>query len=372
MDRFSRCFPPAVIPLGQTRLREREKTMKKSILSVLGLFLLIGTAVDSQAAAPTREQPLTLTFTSMYMPTHAVIKDGILPFAEELREKSGGRLLLEIYNPGTLCPDSENYDCVKNGVVDMSVTVPSVSPGKFPVAAVSELPFLFDSCETSSYADYKAYTEIPEISKEFNEVKLLGVFGSAPFQVHTSHKEIKTIQDVKGMRLACVSTAVQPVFSRLGAAVFAMPGTDLYIALQRGQIDGACIPNAFMVSTKSYEVAKKSSILNFMTCSQTLVMNKDSFASLPEDLQRIILDLTGEAFSLKVGRAIDKSATDDMITMKQHGQVEFFMPESEVLKAREATSSLVDVWKEKAMKAGAQDPTAIYNQICAYAAAYKK
>lgn len=346
--------------------------MKKIFMSALGVLLLFTGAADSQAAAPTRENPLTLTFTSMYMPTHAVIKDGILPFAEELKEKSGGRLLLEIFNPGTLCPDSENYDCVKNGVVDMSVTVPSVSPGKFPVAAVSELPFLFDSCESSSYADYKAYTEIPEIAKEFNEVRLLGVFGSAPFQVHTSRKEIKSIDDVKGMRLACVSTAVQPVFSRLGAAVFAMPGTDLYIALQRGQIDGACIPNAFMVSTKSYEVAKKSSILNFMTCSQTLVMNKDAFDSLPEDLQQVILDLTGEGFSLKVGKAIDKSAADDMITMKEQGQTEFFLPESEVLKARAATASLVEAWKEKALKAGAADPEAIYHQICAYAAEYAK
>ncbi len=367
----SRC---PVHPLQQNPItghkKKGEKEMKKLFACVLSFSLFLLGSVDSRASGPTKEDPLTLTFTSMYMPTHAIIKDGIVPFAEELKEKSGGRLLLEIFNPSTLCPDTENYDCVKNGVVDMAVAVPSATPGKFPIAAVSEMPFLFDSCEESTYATYKAYTEIPEIADEFNETKMLAVFGSAPLQVHTAKKEIKTLDDVKGLRLACVSTAVQPIFSKLGAAVFAMPGTDLYLALQRGQIDGACIPNAFMTSTKTYEVAKKTCRMNFMTCSQILVINKDVFNSLPADLQQVLLDLTGEAFSMKVGKAIDVSADEDMKTMKQHGQVESSMAEAEILKAREATASLVDEWKEKAAAAGAGDPDAIYRKLVGYAEGY--
>lgn len=339
-----------------------------AVLAWTGLLLTdIGT---SSAAEPTRDHPLVLSFTSVYMPTHAIIKDGVEPWARELEEKSGGRLRVEIFHPNTLCPESETYDCVKNGIVDIGCQVVQRVSGKFPIAAMMDLPFLYSSAEMASTVNQTLVEESPELAREFAETQVLAVFSGAPAQIHLTKKEVRSWSDLKGLRIGSMTPTFVPILTALGGTSYALPTTDGYLALQRGQVDGVACPYAFMVNTKMYEVAKKSSTINMSSPSQYLVMNKDALASMPEDLRRIILDTAGVKLARFLGGVIDRGVESDLKVMRAQGQLTYEFPPEEIAKGKALTEEFPRKWMENCRAAGFEGGEALYRRAQELAAQF--
>ena len=95
---------------------------------------------------------------------------------------------------------------------------------------------------------------------------------------------------------------------------------DLYLALQRGQVDGVVCPFAYMRSTKVYEAAKRSYVANMKSNGFYLAMNKDIWNGLPPDIQKVFTDLSGEGLARRLGQITDKGVLDDLEFMTAEGQ----------------------------------------------------
>lgn len=343
---------------------------KKSFLFTVVLLAGVLCAPQAQAASITKDNPLVLKFTSPLMPTHAIIKDAVQPWADALKEKSDGRLVVEIYNPNTVCPEAEIYDCVKNGVVDIGLQIAQRISGKFPLENGLDMPFMYDSSAMAGYADWRLYEEFPELRQEFAETKMLAVWGSAPAQFHSASREVKSIADLKGAKMGVVTTSLVPILQSLGIAAFSIPATDGYMALQRGQVDFMACPYAFMVSTKMYEATKYSFTVNLSTPSGIIVMNKELLAMLPEELQQVITDTTGAPFSLHIGKVTDQSVVEDLVLMQAHGQIVKAFPPEEIAKGRELTRQVVEDWIKDCERRGLTSARALYQRMGELAAEY--
>lgn len=309
----------------------------------------------AQAAEFTPENPLIIKMTSFAMPTHPVVKDGFIPWGEELKEKSGGRMILELYNPNTICPDADVYDCVKSGVIDMGAQVTQRVKGALPLSNIIDMPMMYPSAEVASKVFCQLLEEFPELRAEYKDTKLFGGWSGAQFQFHTVKNPIHNISDASGLKIGAISASIVPIIQSLGSAAVSVPMSDCYLSLQRGQVDAIVCPYAFVVSTKIYEATNYSTTANLMGNGVYMCMNRDIYQSMPDDL-RAILDetLNRERFELW-GKVTDLGALNDIETIKKAGQQIFELSAEDIARGRELTRPVVDEWFADCEKRGQGD-----------------
>lgn len=310
---------------------------------LIGASLILSGA-SAQAATYSAEKPLRLSMTSTFMDTHPVVAKGLLGWAEDVKQSTGGRVVIEFYNPNTLCPEGDIYESIKTGLISIGSHNVTRNRGKFPLTRVMDLPFMYTSAESGAVSNWRLYANFPELQKEFAETHVLTFWSSAVDQIHTGKKTLATLDDLKGLQLGAISGGVIDVLSALGASAVQLSPTDLYLSLQRGQVAGVVCPFAYMRSTKVYEAAKNSFVVNLKSSGFYLAMNKATWDSLPEDIQQVITDLSGERLARRLGQITDKGALDDLEFMVAEGQKVTRIPAGEQARWVERAQTVVVEW----------------------------
>lgn len=287
-------------------------------------LLLAGLALPMQsstlfAAEYTAKSPLRLTMTSTFMDVHPAISKGLIVWAENIKKETQDRVIIEFYNPNTLCPEGEIYDSVKNGLVSIGSQNVTRVRGKFPLSRIMDLPFIHTSSESGSVSKWRLYEAFPEIQKEFSDTHVLTFWSSALDQVHSAKKPFDSLENLKGAQISGMGGGHMELLKALGASGVQISPNELYLALQRGQVDGVVCPLAYMRSTKVYEAAKTSYIVNMNSNGFYLVMTKSIWDSLPQDIQRVFTSLSGEKLSRELGQITDKGVLDDVEFMTAQG-----------------------------------------------------
>lgn len=347
------------------------RTLFRAAAALAALCLICPVSAPARDFTP--ENPLIIKMTSFAMPTHPVVVGGFNLWAEELKEKSGGRMVVEIYNPNTVCPDADVYDCVKSGVIDMGAQVTQRVKGGFPLSNVIDLPFIYPSAEVASMVFNQLFAEFPELRQEYAETKLFGAWSGAPYQLHTVKKPIHTLADVKGLKIGAISSAIVPIVESMGAAAVSVPMSDCYLAIQRGQVDAIAAPYAFVVSTKIYEATKYSTTFNVAPSGVYMCMNQMVYDSMPADLKAILdASLTTGRFR-NWGHVTDQGAKHDLVTIQAAGQQVFELSDEEFKKGREATRPVVDTWFADCSRRGKGDiAQALYHRAVELSDQYSK
>lgn len=327
--------------------------MKKFLLPLAALAMLAFCPTVSHAQTYTAENPLVLKLTSFAMSTHPVWIGGFEPWAQEVKAASGGRLIIEPYNANTICPDADVHDCVRNGVIDISGQLSQRVKGTYPLSNIIDLPFLFPSSIVAAHVFKDLLDEFPEFKAEYGETHMLGAWASAPYQLHFRNKEIKTINDLKGLKIGCVAASIVPLLQALGASVVVVPTTDAYVTLQRGQVDGFAAPYAFMVSTKIYEATKYSFTINMSANGMPLTMNKQVYESMPDDLRKVLDDsVAGYTVSQRFASVTDDGADRDKAFIAGKGQTIHAITDADIAKGRQMCAGVVEDWYRDCEKRG--------------------
>lgn len=318
--------------------------MKVSILSLICGALLVFGVGPADAADYTAEKPLRLSMTSVFMDNHPAIANGLLPWAKQIQERTGGRVVVEFYNPNTICSEGDIYEAIKTGIVSMGSQNITRNRGKFPLTSVMDQPFLYSSAESGSISNWRLFQKFPELQREFAETHVITFWSSAVDQIHSVRKPLNTLEELKGTQIGAFSGSYVDLTTALGASPVQLSPSDLYLALQRSQVDGVICPFAYMRSTKVYEAAKNSYVANLKTSGFYLTMNKDIWASLPQDIQQIFTELGGEVLAQQLGKVTDKGVLDDLKFMMEQGQVVTTLPQEERARWMAKGSSMTDKW----------------------------
>lgn len=241
-----------------------------------------------------------------YLPPMHNHAANLLPdWVERVEAASDGRISIEIFPAGQLLGVDEIFDGVRAGVADIGWSMPGVTPGRFPVMSVMELPFVFERAEHASQVLMELYDE-GVMDREFEGVRVL--------YLHTHHagilntkEPVTTKEDLAGKRIRFPSPAIRMMLERLGAEPVGVPAPQAYESLERGVLDGVAFPYDAMQGLRlgeqvGYHVDFPMYVLTFF-----LVMNENVFNSMPEDLQQIILENSGMAEAVRVGAGWDAS-----------------------------------------------------------------
>ncbi len=156
---------------------------------------------------------------------------------------------------------------------------------------MSQVTFMMTNAEAVS----RAYWEFinTEAKDEFKEVQVLALQVHGPGVIHTVDKQIKTVNDLKGLKMRGPTRAVTKLLGHLGATPVGMPLPQIPDALSKGTINGCVIPWEVVPSVKVHELTKYHAEFNplggaLYTTAFVMGMNKAKYDSLPPDLKKVI------------------------------------------------------------------------------------
>ncbi len=254
-------------------------------LSVLLIFLFPLTV-----AAET----INLSFAFQDSETSHGYTQALAPWAKDVEEATGGRLKITVYPSQTLTKGKDAWNAVKSGIADIAWCFHGYWPGMTPLADVISLPALpFSSAEQGSTALWKLYEKFPDIRKEFTENKVLLLYTSDPYVLITTNKWVKSIEDIKGLKLRMTGGPPTKMVNALGGVPMLIPMPDNYISMQKGVIDGMGAPWEAMHAFKLYEVANYFTEVPFPSVYFSISMNKKRWDSLPKDIQDAVMKVSG-------------------------------------------------------------------------------
>jgi len=310
--------------------------MKKKAL----LFLLIGTlgiAFVAMAAPKAMAEPIKLTFSTFFPPTHGQAK-AAADFAKQIEIKTNGKVEITFYPGGTLTKPPQIYDGVVKGISDMGNSCFAYKRGRFPVMAAVDLPMGYPNGKVASrVADDFAKSVNP---KELQDVKLLYVHAHGPGLLHTK-KPVRNLEDLKGMKIRATGLSAK-VVEALGAVAVAMPQGGTYEALQKGVVEGTFGPIEVLKGWKQGEVIDYTTECFAVgyTTAMYIVMNKDKWNSLPEDVQKTIDELS-DFWTNVHGYMWDSTDQQGREFTKNQGNELISLSEAESAKWRKAVEPVI-------------------------------
>ncbi len=211
-------------------------------------------------------------------------------FANNLKEKSNGRIELSLYPSSQLGDDKTMLEQLSAGVLDFTFLEMGRFNIYFPEAQVFSLPYMFE--DFTALQNASKNTEIGKLitdkaNKQLN-VTILSQGYNGTRQT-TSNRAINSITDMKGLKLRVPKAEANLEFARLsGASATPMAFSEVYLALQTNAVDGQENPLSAIRAQKFYEVQKYLAMTNHIINDQIYLVSNDTMKKLPEDLKKIV------------------------------------------------------------------------------------
>jgi TRAP-type C4-dicarboxylate transport system substrate-binding protein len=276
-------------------------------------------------ATPAGAAEVTLTvhhFLSPKSPAHASF---ITPWAQRIEQQSNGRIKVEIYPSMSLGgKPPELYRQVRDGAADLAWTLIGYTPGVFPRSEVFELPTVHSGSARAT--NLAIQDNFALIADDFKDLKPILVHVHAGNAIHLREKAVRSVEDVRGLKLRTPSRSGAWMIEAWGAEPVGMPVPALPEALSKGVVDGALVPFEIVLPLKLQDLTRYSlegaDGSRFGTSVFLYVMNKERYEGLPGDLKAIIDANSGKAIAEQIGALWDKvEAPGKAAQLKSGGEV---------------------------------------------------
>ncbi|GAB3480244.1 TRAP transporter substrate-binding protein [Polaromonas eurypsychrophila] len=321
---------------------------------------LLKTGAAAALAAPAlsglAQQAVTLKFHTFMSPTSNVWLGMHKPWMDKVEKESAGRIKFEAYPAMQLGGTPvQLYDQAKDGVVDIVWTLPGNNAGRFPRIEAFELPFIMSNAEATS----KAYWEYVQTMApdEFKDTQVLALHVHGPGVIHTVDKPVRSIADMRGLKMRAPTRQVTKLMGILGATPVGMPLPAITDALSKGTITGCVIPWEVVPSVKVNELTKFHAEFDpaggsLYTTTFVMAMNKAKYNSLAPDLKKVIDNNSGMATSAWLGKVQQGNDVPGRKTASDRGNTIYTVSPVEAQEFRRKSRSVEVEWVEDMNKKG--------------------
>ena len=211
---------------------------------------------------------------------------------DEILKYTEGRLKIDVY-PGfslKLNPRTQLRN-IRDGLCEAACMNAEMLEGMEPSFAVTEAPGVW-----ASKADQAKAVEalIPFKKRVYSEVWKSHYVASRMLSVQINglffaKKPVKTLDDLRGLKIRIPSRRQMEPFKALGAAPQTMPPGEVYMALKTGVLDGASSGSRTLIYFKWGEVVDYALEGPFSSAvAQEIAVNQKAWDALPDDIQEIV------------------------------------------------------------------------------------
>ncbi|MEO8345355.1 MAG: TRAP transporter substrate-binding protein [Betaproteobacteria bacterium] len=167
------------------------------------------------------------------------IYGGAVTVSERCASATGGKFQIQVFAGGEIVPAFGVVDAVQNATVQACHTAPYYFFGKDPTFAFGcAIPFGMNARQQNAWMLHGGGRQLyDEFLKDYNIISF-GAGNTGCQMGGWFRKEIKTVADLKGLKMRIGGTGGLPL-QKLGVVPQQIPGGDIYPSLEKGTIDAA-------------------------------------------------------------------------------------------------------------------------------------
>ncbi|MBS1156742.1 MAG: yiaO 2 [Proteobacteria bacterium] len=220
---------------------------------------------------------------------------GAVKFADEVKALTNGKVEVKVFPNDALGKEMDLINGMQLGTADMTITGESLQNWA-PKAALLAIPYAFkDMAEMDKVVNGPLGEDIKKEITAKAKVIPLAYFARGPRYL-TSKKPIKTLDDVKGLKMRVPNV---PVFVQYWRAAGAQPTPmafgEVFTSLQTGVIDAQENPLALIKSASFFEVQKYVNRTEHVRSWIYLAIGERSFNKLNADQKKAVQEAAKRA-----------------------------------------------------------------------------
>ncbi|HOE16114.1 MAG TPA: TRAP transporter substrate-binding protein DctP [Syntrophorhabdaceae bacterium] len=290
---------------------------------------------------------------AIYTPQRGLEGEAMTWLTDEIEKRTKGAVKFQNYFAGSLLKERETLRGVQSGAADMGYIFVPYFPRELTLWSIGE-PFIRGPVDPAKKAEF--FTELYEQSPELQAV--LNAYNQKLVAIHYfgqmaagGPRPLKSLNDLKGMRVRCAGGYDAEHMTALGAKVVFLPGTEIYSAMEKGAVQANYTAFISYFKYRLFEIGKQHTVLvvpQFTGSVALITINKKVWDGLSPEVQKVISEV-GKEYGKKIAGEIKTLEVDIRSKMKAAGATVVDVPVSEVNAWADASEKeSLEKWIKKA------------------------
>jgi TRAP-type transport system periplasmic protein len=252
--------------------------VKAITTAVVALILAVS------GAALAQDRTIDLRLSHWVPPTHP-LHPSLQAWAESIAKESNGTIKSTLFPAEQLGKAFDHYDMARDGIADFTYVNPGYQPGRFPIIAAGELPFLIANAKGGSAAFDEWYRKYAE--REMKDVKVCFAYLHDPGTFH-GNKKIRLPEEVRGLKVRPANATIGQLVTLLGGTNVQASAPEARDMLERGIADEITFPWRSIVLFGIDKTVKFHMDANLYVTTFVWAMNKARYDSMSATQKRVI------------------------------------------------------------------------------------
>ena len=324
--------------------------------------LAVGSAVP--AFAEDKEVDLRL---SLWVPPAHPLTGAAKAWAEDIAKASNGTIEITVFPSEQLGKAFDHYDMARDDIADITYVNPGYQPGRFPVIAIGQMPFMFGDARKGTAALDSWYRKYA--ATEMKDTHFCFAFIHDPGALH-ARKKIVLPQDLRGAKVRPAQSTIAELVTRLGGTNVQASAPEAREVLERGVADAITFPWGSLYLFGIDKVVKHHIDAPLYTTVFTFSMNKDKYEAMSVAQKKVIDDHCSTDWAVKIAGPwgdFEAAGRDKMRADPTHDVYKLTPDQMEAWRA--TVEPLKASWAAAVKQAGA-DPDAALAELNAAIAKY--
>jgi TRAP-type C4-dicarboxylate transport system substrate-binding protein len=324
--------------------------------------------VGGTTGALAQDKTFELKLSHWVPPSHPLQK-ALEDWGASVEKESGGTIKYKVYPAQQLGKAFDHYDMARDGIADLSYINPGYQPGRFPIIAAGELPFLMANGKGGTEAIDAWYRKYA--AKEMKDVKFCLAFVHDPGSFHSKTKKIIVPADLKGMKIRPAQATMASWVTQLGGTNVQSSAPEVRDILDKGVADAAGFPwgsvSLFGIDkVTKYHIEEPLYVTTF-----ALVFNKDKYDAMSASQKKVIDNHCTTEWALRVAAPWADFEHAGIAKIKaEPGHEVYDLTPAQIAEWKKSAEPLEKAWAANVKKAGI-DPDAAMKEFQAQLVKYK-
>jgi TRAP-type C4-dicarboxylate transport system substrate-binding protein len=206
------------------------------------------------------QQPVVMRISHQVPPAHHMTKL-LESFAADVKARTNGGVDVQLYGSEQLAKAAENFPAVAKGTIEAAMSVNFQWGTTIPEMSATLIPYTMSDLERiKRFTTSDARKFLDEKLAQRGVKSVAWLYITRETIITSGKKPIVSLDDFKGVKIRGLNTLTDNALTAVGAAPSAMPGSEVYQALQSGVLDAGLTDLSAAYSRKYYEVQKYGTV----------------------------------------------------------------------------------------------------------------
>ena len=336
-------------------------------LAALALLLTSALALGSSVPAYAQDKEVDLRL-SLWVPPAHPLTGAAKAWAEDIAKASNGTIKIAVFPSEQLGKAFDHYDMARDDIADITYVNPGYQPGRFPIIAIGQMPFMFGDARKGTAALDSWYRKYA--ATEMKDTHFCFAFIHDPGALH-ARKKIVMPEDLRGVKVRPAQSTIAELVTKLGGTNVQASAPEAREVLDRGVADAITFPWGSLYLFGIDKAVKYHIDEPLYTTVFTFTMNKDKYESMSPAQKKVMDDHCTADWAVKIAGPwgdFESAGRDKMRADPAHHDAYKLTPD-QMAAWRATVEPLKASWATAVKQAGA-DPDAALAELNAAIAKY--